>query len=113
MSDHLFSDPPVLKVIRAILVSRGIRAEHELEDAIGEVVLACIELVRSTGRPPEDVAQAIAIARPIARADATDAARKRARPSKRDQGLTAEADEHAREQPPSIDPPDQAYAEVP
>jgi hypothetical protein len=108
MSDGLFYDPAVLKVIRAILVSGGIRAEQDLEDAIGEVVLACIEHVRGTGRPPEDVAGAIAIARPIARGDGIDAARKRARRGKSNQGLTAEADEHAREPQPSIDPVDEA-----
>lgn len=108
MSDGLFYDPAVLKVIRAILVSGGIRAEHDLEDAIGEVVLACLEHVRDRGRPPGNVAAAIAIARPIARADGVDAARKRARRGKRNQGLTAEADEHAREPQPSIDPVDEA-----
>jgi DNA-directed RNA polymerase specialized sigma24 family protein len=107
MSDGFFYDRAVLKVIRAVLVSKGIRAEPDLEDAIGEVVLACIEHVRSTGRPPEDVAGAIAMARPIARADAIDAARKRARRGKRNQGPTAEADEHAVEKQASIDPVDE------
>jgi hypothetical protein len=108
MSDDLFYEPAVLKVIRAILVSGGIRSEPDLEDAIGEVVLACIEHVRETGRPPKDVPEAIAIARPIARGDGLDAARKRARRGKSHHGLTAEADEHARERQPSIDPVDEA-----
>ncbi len=106
MSDRLFYDPAVLKVIRAILVSSGIRSEPDLEDAIGEVVLACIEHVRKTGRPPEDVSAAIAIARPIARAKGIDLARKRGRRGKSDQGLTADADEHARERTSSLDPVD-------
>jgi DNA-directed RNA polymerase specialized sigma24 family protein len=106
-SDGLFYDAAVLKVIRVILVSRGIRAEQDLEDAIGEVVLACIEHVRGTGRPPENVPAAIAVARPIAYAQGIDAARKRARRRKSNQGPTAEADEHAREKPPSIDPVDE------
>ena len=66
MSEALFYDPAVLKVIRAILVSKGIRAEQDLEDAIGEVVLACIEYVRQTGRPPKNVDEAKAIARTVA-----------------------------------------------
>jgi hypothetical protein len=107
MSEALFYDPAVLKAIRAILVSKGIRGEQDLEDAIGEVVLACIEHVRQTGRPPRDVAEAIAIARTVARADAVDAARKRARRGKSDQGLTADADEHGREPQRSLDPVDQ------
>ena len=107
MSDGLFYDAAVLKAIRAVLVSKGIRSEPDLEDAIGEVVLGCIEHVRETGRPPEDVPAAIAIARPVAHAEGVDAARKRARRGKRNQGLTAEADEHARERPPSIDPVDE------
>jgi DNA-directed RNA polymerase specialized sigma24 family protein len=106
MSDGLFDDPAVLKVIRAILVSSGTRAEQDLEDAIREVVLACIEHVRDTGRPPGDVSAAIAIARPIARGDGIDAARKRGRRGRSNQGLTAEADEHAREPQPSLDPVD-------
>jgi len=107
MSDGLFYDPAVLKVIRAILVSGGIRAEADLEDAIGDVVLACIEHVHARGWPPENVAAAIAIARPIARADSVDAARKRVRRARRNQGLTAEADAHAREPQPAIDPVDE------
>jgi hypothetical protein len=106
-SDGLFYDAAVLKVIRAILVSKGIRSEQDLEDAIGEVVLACVEQVRDTGRSPKDVPGAIAVARPIARAEGIDAARKRARRGKSNQGPTADADEHAREQPSSIDPVDE------
>jgi hypothetical protein len=107
MSEALFYDPAVLKVIRAILMSEGIRAEHDLEDGIGEVVLACIEQVRSTGRPPENVAAAIAMVRAVARRDAVDAARKRARRGKSHQGLTPKADEHAGEQS-EIDPAEAA-----
>ncbi len=107
MLERLFYDPAVLKVVRAVLVSKGIRDEQDLEDAIGEVVLACVEHVRATGRPPADVAGAIAMARPIARADAIDAARKRARRAKRNQGPTAEADQHALERQPSVDPVDE------
>jgi DNA-directed RNA polymerase specialized sigma24 family protein len=107
MSDGLFSDPAIRSVIRAILVSRGIRAEADLDDAIGDVVLACIEHVRERGRPPEDVKAATAIARVIARAQGVDAVRKRIRRAKRNQGLTAEADAHALEPQPSIDPVDE------
>lgn len=107
MSDALFYDPAVLKVIRAILMSNGIRAEHDLEDGIGEVVLACIEYVRRSGRPPEGVAQAVALARPIARARSVDEARKRARRGASNLGPTGDADEHAREPQPSLDPVDQ------
>jgi len=67
VSEELFYDPAVIKVIRRILVSAGIRAEHDLEEVTNEVVLACIKQVRKTGRPPKDVAEAIAIARPIAK----------------------------------------------
>ena len=107
MSDALFYDPAVLKVVRAILVSNGIRAEHDLEDAIGEVVLDCIEYVRRSGRPPGDVAQAIALARPIARARSVDEARKRFRRGASNLGPTGDADEHAHEPQPSLDPVDQ------
>lgn len=107
MSDARFYDPAVLKVVRAIVVSRGIRAEQDLEDAIGEVVLACIEYVRRTARPPEDVAQAIAIARRVANRHGVDEARKRVRRGKRNVGVTGDADEHAKEQPASLDPVDE------
>jgi hypothetical protein len=107
MSDALFYDPAVLKVVRAILASRGIRADHDLEDGIGDVVLSCIEHVRASGRPPEHVAQAIAIVRPIARSHSVDEARKRIRRGKSNLGPTGDADEHAREPQPSLDPVDQ------
>jgi hypothetical protein len=107
MSEALFYDPAVLNVVRAIVVSRGIRAEQDLEDAIGEVVLACIEYVRRTGRPPEDVAQAIAIARLIANRHGVSEARKRVRRGKRNVRVPGDADEHGQEQPPSLDPVDQ------
>ena len=108
MSDGLFYDPAVLKVIRAILVSRGIRAEQDLEDAIGDVVLACIEYVRETGRPPEDVAGGDRH-RPAHRArDGASTRRESAsRRGKTNQGPTADADEHAREPPSSVDPVDE------
>jgi hypothetical protein len=107
MSEALFYHPTVRKVIRAVLVSKGIRAEPDLEDAINEVVLACIEYVHRTGRPPKDVAEAAAIARRIASADGIDAARGRRRRSKSNQGLTGDADAHAPERSPSVDPVDQ------
>jgi hypothetical protein len=107
MSDALFHDPAVLRAARAILVSRGIRGEHDLEDAIGEAVLACIEYVRRTGRPPETVAEAVAIARIVAKRYGVGEVRKRVRRGKRNVRLTGDADEHAQEQPPALDPVDQ------
>jgi hypothetical protein len=107
MSEALFYDPAVLKVVRAILASRGIRGEQDLEDGIGEVVLACIEHVRRTGRPPEGAEEAIVIARSIASAHGVDEARKRLHRSKSNAGATADADEHAQQRPPSLDPVDQ------
>ena len=106
MSDDLFYDPAVIRAIRAILVSKGIRAEQDLEDAVGEVVLACIEYVRETGRPLSNLAEAIAIARRIAHGDAVDRVRKRAYRGKTDQGPTEDADQHAREPPRELDPVD-------
>jgi DNA-directed RNA polymerase specialized sigma24 family protein len=106
VSEALFYDPAVIKVIRAILVSTGIRAEHDLEEATHEVVLACIQQVRKTGRPPKDVAEAIAIARPIAKRKGAGWARTRIRRGKSNLGLTGDADEHAREPDPSLDPVD-------
>ncbi|MDP9037241.1 MAG: hypothetical protein M3O50_20780, partial [Myxococcota bacterium] len=108
MSEAFFYDPALLKVVRAILLSKGVRAEQDLEDAIGEVVLACIERVRRSGRPPEHVAEAIAIVRPIARAHGVDEARKRIRRGKSNLGPTGDADHGAREAQPSLDPVDQA-----
>jgi hypothetical protein len=75
MSDDLFRDPFVLKVIRATLVSKGIPDER-LDEAVDKVVRACVERVRRTGRPPADVGQATAIALTIANA----AGRARPRP---------------------------------
>ncbi len=106
MSEALFYDPAALKVVRAILVSSGIRGTQDLEDAIHAVVLKSIEHVRRTGRPPETVDEAIAIARPIAKTRGLDEARKRVRRGKANAGLTGEADEHAREPQPSLDPVD-------
>lgn len=97
MSESLFYDPAVLRVIRAILVSKGIRRTQELEDAIADVVLLCIEYVRKTGRPPRDVPEAIAIARPIAQGYGVDQVRKRIHHSPIDVGPTDQADEHAGE----------------
>src|SRR5260370_10649096 len=95
-----------MKVIGGILVSKGIRAEQDLEDAIGEVVLACIEYVRETERPPKNLAEAIAIARRIAHGDAVDRVRKRVYRGKSDQGPTGDADQHGRETPRELDPVD-------
>jgi hypothetical protein len=106
MSEALFYDPAVLKVIRAILVSKGIRAEQDLEDAIGEVVLACIEYVRRTGRPPKNADEAIAIARTVANRHGVGEVRKRVRRGKHNVGPTESADEHVEEQPSSLDPVD-------
>ena len=99
--------PAVLRAVRAILVSRGIRGEHDLEDAIGEVVLACIEYVRRTGRPPKNEDQAVAIARIVANRHGVGEVRKRVRRGKQNVGFTESADEHAQEQPSSLDPVDQ------
>ncbi len=76
MSDDLFRDPFVLKVIRATLVSQGMRDER-LEEAVDKVVRACAERVRRSGRPPADVGQATALALTIVNAAA---GRARARP---------------------------------
>ena len=107
MSDARFYDPAVLKVVRAVVVSRGIRAEPDLEDAIGAVVLACIEYVRRTGRPPEDVGQATAIARRIAQRYSVDEVRKRVLRGKRNVSNTWDVDEPAHGRLPSLDPVDQ------
>ncbi len=106
MSEALFYAPAVLRAVRAILVSRGIRGEHDLEDAIGEVVLACIEYVRRTGRPPENEEQAVAIARVVANRHGVGEVRKRVRRGKHNVGATDSADEYAQEQPSSLDPVD-------
>jgi hypothetical protein len=76
MSDDLFRDPFVLKVIRATLVSQGMRDER-LEEAVEKVVRACVERTRRSGRPPTDVGQATALALTIVNAAA---GRARARP---------------------------------
>ncbi len=85
MSD-LFYDPFVLKVIRATLASLGVRGKDELEAAMSNVVLACVERSRRSGRPPQDVGQATAIALTIANAAGAGAARKRVRRESRDPG---------------------------
>ncbi|HLK37522.1 MAG TPA: hypothetical protein VKU41_12270 [Polyangiaceae bacterium] len=107
MSDTIFFDPAVLKVVRAILAARGVRTEQDLEDGIGDVVLAAIEHVLRTGRPAGDVAQAIAIVRPIANARGAYDARTRARRAATNLGPTADADQHAAAEHPSLDPVDQ------
>ena len=106
MAEDLFYDPAVIKVIRAVLKSTGVRGKQDLEDLTGDVVVDCIEYVRKTGLPPENVAEAIAIARPIAERTGIDWVRKRVRHGKSDQGPTQDADKHAREPPRSVDPVD-------
>jgi hypothetical protein len=103
--EELFYHRDVLRVIRAVLVSKGVR--DELEDHIHDVVVKGITRVRGTGRPPANVAEAIAIARPIAGDYAIDVVRKRAGRSKTDQGQTADADEHAHDPGPKVDPVDE------
>jgi DNA-directed RNA polymerase specialized sigma24 family protein len=106
VSEALFYAPAVLKVIRHVLVSTGVRGKQDLEDVTADVVVDCIEHVRKTGRPPENVAVAIAIARPIAERRGIDWVRKRVRHGKSDQGPTEDADKHAREPQHSVDPVD-------
>lgn len=103
MSDALFYDRSVLRVIRAVLVTTGIRAEQDLEDGIADVVLACIEYVRKTGRPPENAGEASTIARLVANTHGVDEARRRARRGKTNVDSTGDADEHAGEAGSSAD----------
>ncbi len=90
----LFLHPDVLKVVRAILTRYGVPTQ-ELEDAMQDVVLACLEYVRETSRDPEDTRAAIAIVRRIATRDAIDAARKRRSRGTQNVGLTPDPDDHA------------------
>ncbi len=103
---ELFYDPDVLKMIRAILVSKGIRDKEDLRDSINDVVLKCIETVDRSGLPPKDVAGAKAIARPIAQAHGADEARKRFRRGSVNVGSTGDADEHAHQTERAPDPVD-------
>jgi hypothetical protein len=104
MSEALFNSPEVRKVIRAVLVSKGVR--DDLENEIEAVVLKCIEQVRKTGRPPADVKEAIALARAIAETHGDDQVRKRARRAKANTGSTDQADEHAAPPSSQLDPND-------
>jgi DNA-directed RNA polymerase specialized sigma24 family protein len=106
VSEELFYHPAVLKVIRHVLMSAGIRDKQDLDDVTADVVVDCIEYVRKTGRPPENIAVAIAIARPTAERRGVDWVRKRVRHGKIDQGPTEDADKHAREPQRSVDPVD-------
>jgi len=106
VAEELFYDRAVIKVIRAVLKATGVRGKQDLEDLTGDVVVDCIEYVRKTGLPPENVAEAIAIARPIAERTGIDWVRKRVRHGKSDQGPTQDADKHAREPQRSVDPVD-------
>jgi DNA-directed RNA polymerase specialized sigma24 family protein len=108
MADDLFYEPEVLKVIRAILRSRGFRGEENLWDGTQEVTRRCLEQTQKTGKPPNEVPEAIAIARPIANNLGVDGIRTRARHGRMDQGSTADADQHARERPREVDPVDRA-----
>jgi DNA-directed RNA polymerase specialized sigma24 family protein len=103
MSEELFNHPEVRAMIRAILLSKGIRGEEDLKDGIQEVISRCIERVRATGRPPNDSPEARAIARPIAEALGVDELRKRVRRGGPHQGLTPDPDAHARDDGSSID----------
>jgi len=101
--ESLLYDAAVLHVIRAICRKKGIRNENEEKDAIHNVVLACIEHVRKTGKPPPDVRAAIAIARPIADRRGSNEIRDRARRGRTNVGSTDAADEHAREEGKRVD----------
>jgi hypothetical protein len=103
MGEALFHDPEVRKVIRAILVSKGIRGEEDLEDAVGAVVLRCIERVRETGEAPEVVDEAIPLARKITQDLGVDEVRTRVRHGKKNIGPTPDADKHPREPGRTVD----------
>jgi hypothetical protein len=92
MSDDLFYHPDVLRMTRAIFVSRGVRSEADLEDATHGVVLECLEHVRRTGRSPGTGPEAKAIARPVAQNNSVDELKKRARRGKHEVGLTEDPD---------------------
>jgi DNA-directed RNA polymerase specialized sigma24 family protein len=103
MGEELFYDAAVLRVTRAILRSKGIRDPHDVEDGMHDVVEECIQHVRGTGRPPENVKQAIALARPIATHSGIEKLRKRTRRGKSNMGPTGDADAHAHEQGSALD----------
>jgi DNA-directed RNA polymerase specialized sigma24 family protein len=103
MSEALFYDARVIKVIRAVLRSTGIRQEEDLQDWTQTVLEKCIRQVRASGRPPKDVTEAIKIARRIAKRVGIDELRKRVRRGKVALPATDKADHHAKEVGPSID----------
>ncbi|MGH7294273.1 MAG: hypothetical protein ACRELB_05045 [Polyangiaceae bacterium] len=94
MSEELFFHPDVVRVVRAVLVERGVRHEQDLEDGIGNVVQTCIEYVRETKRPPADVKEACTISRGVANLSGKSAVRKTTTRGKTNVGLTDAADEH-------------------
>jgi hypothetical protein len=94
MSEELFFHPDVVRVVRAVLVERGVRHEQDLEDGIGNVVKTCIEYVRETRRPPADVKEACTISRGVANLSGKSAVRKTTTRGKTNVGLTDAADEH-------------------
>jgi DNA-directed RNA polymerase specialized sigma24 family protein len=66
-----------------------------------------IERVRQSGKPPENVAEAKTIVRPIAHARAVDEIRRRNRGGTSNAGLTGDADEHAARSSRKNDPVDE------
>jgi DNA-directed RNA polymerase specialized sigma24 family protein len=103
MSDELFYQRPVLRAIRGVLVSRGIRGEQDLLDGIHDVVLECLEQYgEKTGRSPETLADAIAIARRLAHSYAVDKLRARSTHGKVTVGST-DADQHPVEPERGVD----------
>jgi DNA-directed RNA polymerase specialized sigma24 family protein len=103
MSEALFYDARVLRVIRAVLRSKGTRHEEDLQDATQTVLEKCIRQVRASGRPPKDVKEAIKIARRVAERVGIDELRKRLRRAKVAQPSTDKADDHAKEVGPTVD----------
>jgi DNA-directed RNA polymerase specialized sigma24 family protein len=101
--EALFDHPEVRATIRAVLRSKGVRNEEDLDDGTQEVIRRCIEQVRETGRPPKDVPEAKAIARPIAQNLGVDELRKRLRRGKVHEGPTGDPDAHAPDDGPRVD----------
>jgi DNA-directed RNA polymerase specialized sigma24 family protein len=104
-----FNDPEllffrwgVLRVIRAVLRSKGIRGKEDLQDAEQEVLIRCIKQVRATGRPPKDVPEAKAIARRVAERYGIDELKKRVRQAKTIDRSTNDPEEHARDDGPLV-----------
>ena len=97
MSSALFRHPDVVKVIRAVLMSKGISHEDPLADGIADVIAKAHARVMKTGRPPADVKEAIPIVRSIAEKHTSGMRRDYARGKKVIAGPTGEADEHAPE----------------